>query len=143
MQHATTVTIGFLSNDPPGQDEIDELNGVIDAITTAPDDNGALQWVTEIRANEPIAHGFVPGRPPTDPVPDADRPDSTDDNSGEPWHDALYEAAYDWWRWQQANDPLSAADRLVKFSNSMSDLLSWHPEYDTGTGTWPWERDNG
>lgn len=76
--------------------------------------------------------------------PEMDSPDlarSGTDPEQEPWHDALYEVAYDWWRFRQASDPVSAADALVKLANSMSDLLSWHPAWDAETGTWPWERE--
>lgn len=56
--------------------------------------------------------------------------------------EALDHLHYRYTRWVEANGPLTRADALVALNNAVSDMISWHPEYQYEfEGSYmPWQR---
>lgn len=48
--------------------------------------------------------------------------------------DAIASAYWAWERLRDARSITEQADAVIDLSNAMSDLASWHPEYDIETG---------
>lgn len=57
-------------------------------------------------------------------------------------YEALNEADYRFQMFVTTKDMLNQAHHLTELSNAMGDLRSWHPSYDSDTGTMGWERDD-
>jgi hypothetical protein len=55
--------------------------------------------------------------------------------------EAIETVAAAWDRMSNARSPLDQAQGMVDMSNAMSDLRTWHPEYDYKTHTLPFERE--
>lgn len=53
--------------------------------------------------------------------------------------DALTEVIYQWQRFTLATDQLSSAMALVELNNAMSDLKSFHPDWNIENDTMPWD----
>lgn len=49
-------------------------------------------------------------------------------------YDAMDSLHTAWVRYTTATDMIGQADWLITLSNRMSDLASWHPDYDIKTG---------
>lgn len=58
------------------------------------------------------------------------------------WPEAVFEVDYEWYRFCHATTPLDQAQALVRLQDAMSDLRTFLPGYDYGTGMLPWERDD-
>lgn len=57
--------------------------------------------------------------------------------------DAIEEVAYRFAMFTQPNsDMVNRAHHLMKLAEAVSDLKSWHPEYDADKGTLPYERED-
>lgn len=48
--------------------------------------------------------------------------------------DAIDEVLYRWERYFAAKTHMDACHALVELNNAMSDLASWHPDYDSDLG---------
>jgi hypothetical protein len=57
--------------------------------------------------------------------------------------DALTEVLYSWDRYTSADNPLSQAKWLIHLQDNLSDLRSFHPDWEWETGTMPWDREEG
>lgn len=49
-------------------------------------------------------------------------------------YDALASAVWAWEAFNEAKTPLLQAHYLIEVANAMSDLASWHPNYNSETG---------
>lgn len=55
--------------------------------------------------------------------------------------DAIESAAAAWDCLSNASSPIDAAFAMTRLNDAMSDLVTWHPEYDSETHTLPFERE--
>lgn len=62
------------------------------------------------------------------------------DKPEQPWMDSARSVLWDYDSYIKARTPLDAANYLVELANSMSQLVTWLPEYDERTG-WLLEED--